>query len=251
MSGSGAANAITVGSATIPAMIDAGMPPATAAAIELASSMGGQFMPPVMGIAAFLMAEFLGKDYFDVVARGWVPALIYYITVATSVYLAGDPFRTRIVIGSFEEPGLARLCQSRRLRRRRRRPGRPDGGHHLAPMFAALYIFFVVGYRRCSSSTWCRCWDRAMVVARVHRLRCGDFSMPIPEMISDLALLLATLSIMTGALVITGVPTKLGSLLVEAAGVNLAAMVRSCPSSSARFSAPACRRRRPISWSPL
>ena len=44
-------------------------------------------------------------------------------------------------------------------------------------------------------------------------------------MISDLALLLATLSIMTGALVITGVPTKLGSLLIEAAGVNLAAMV--------------------------
>ena len=50
VSGSGAANSITVGSATIPAMIGAGMPPATAAAIENASSMGGQLMPPVMGI---------------------------------------------------------------------------------------------------------------------------------------------------------------------------------------------------------
>src|SRR5216684_8262119 len=58
VSGSGAANAITIGSATIPAMIGAGMPPATAAAIESASSLGGQLMPPVMGVAAFLMAEF-------------------------------------------------------------------------------------------------------------------------------------------------------------------------------------------------
>ena len=74
VSGSGAANSITVGSATIPSMIGAGLPPATAAAIENASSMGGQLMPPVMGIAAFLMADFLGVDYFDVVARGWAPA---------------------------------------------------------------------------------------------------------------------------------------------------------------------------------
>jgi TRAP-type uncharacterized transport system fused permease subunit len=56
VSGSGAANAITIGSATIPAMIGAGMPRATAAAIESASSLGGQLMPPVMGVSAFLMA---------------------------------------------------------------------------------------------------------------------------------------------------------------------------------------------------
>jgi TRAP-type uncharacterized transport system fused permease subunit len=62
VSGSGAANSITVGSATIPAMIGAGLPPATAAAIENASSMGAQLMPPVMGIVAFLMADFLGVD---------------------------------------------------------------------------------------------------------------------------------------------------------------------------------------------
>ena len=92
VSGSGAANAITIGSATIPAMIASGIPPATAAAIESASSLGGQLMPPVMGIAAFLMAEFLGVDYFDVVARGWVPALIYYATVSTSVYLLAIQF---------------------------------------------------------------------------------------------------------------------------------------------------------------
>ena len=109
VSGSGAANAITIGSATIPAMIGAGMPRATAAAIESASSLGGQLMPPVMGVAAFLMAEFLGKSYFDVVARGYVPALIYYATVAVSVYLLALRHRTRLVAGPFETLTLARL----------------------------------------------------------------------------------------------------------------------------------------------
>ena len=96
VSGSGAANAITVGSATIPAMIGAGMPPVVAAAIETASSLGGQLMPPVMGIAAFLMAEFLGRSYFDVVARGYAPAIIYYIGVSVSVYLLSTRYRARL-----------------------------------------------------------------------------------------------------------------------------------------------------------
>src|SRR5437763_2592184 len=107
VSGSGAANAITIGSATIPAMIGAGMPPATAAAIESASSLGGQLMPPVMGVLAFLMAEFLGKSYAEVVARGYVPALIYYATVAESVYLMAQRYRTSIVPGLFDDLPLS------------------------------------------------------------------------------------------------------------------------------------------------
>jgi TRAP transporter 4TM/12TM fusion protein len=225
VSGSGAANAITVGSATIPAMINSGLPPATAAAIENASSMGGQLMPPVMGIAAFLMAEFLGVGYFDVVARGWVPALIYYITVAMSVYLlslryrthrvAGAPadtlqWRDKVNIGAFVVVvgGLITLMAT----------------IFLAPMFAALYMFYVVG-------------AALLVINTVPLLRPGrwswrDFVAPLRrfldsyiDMITDIALLLATLSIMAGALVITGVPTKIGALMVDAAGVNLVAMV--------------------------
>src|SRR5262247_600112 len=141
VSGSGAANAITIGSATIPAMIGAGMPPATAAAIESASSLGGQLMPPVMGVAAFLMAEFLGKSYFEVVARGYVPALIYYATVAVSVYLLALRHRMRLVAGLRETmtwrdiinlaaflsviSGLVGLMAV----------------WNLAPQFAALYVF--------------------------------------------------------------------------------------------------------------
>jgi len=224
VSGSGAANAITIGSATIPAMIGAGMPRATAAAIESASSLGGQLMPPVMGVSAFLMAEFLGRSYFDVVARGYVPALIYYATVAVSVYLLAIRHRTRLVAISFEEltwrdwvnlgaflsvvGGLVGMMAV----------------WNLPPMFAALYVFVAVG-------------SVLFVVDLVPLLRPGRWSFgafikPIrkfldsyTDMTSDLTLLLATLGIMTGALVITGVPTKLGALLIEAAGFNLAAMV--------------------------
>jgi TRAP transporter 4TM/12TM fusion protein len=225
VSGSGAANSITVGSATIPAMIGAGLPPATAAAIENSSSMGGQLMPPVMGIAAFLMAEFLGVDYFDVVARGWVPALIYYLSVAVSVYLLAIRYRAHRVAGLKAEPlswrdqvnigafvfvitGLVGLMAAL----------------FLHPMFAALYMFAVTaaGLFLINLAPLLRPgrWSLAEFIAPLR-----TFLDSYIEMISDLTLLLATLSIMTGALVITGVPTKLGSLLVEAGGVNMAAMV--------------------------
>jgi TRAP transporter 4TM/12TM fusion protein len=224
VSGSGAANAITIGSATIPAMIGAGMPPATAAAIESASSLGGQLMPPVMGVSAFLMAEFLGKSYFDVVARGYVPALIYYVTVAISVYLLALRHRARLVRGSYQKltwrdvinlgaflaviSGLVGMMAA----------------WNLAPSFAALYVFVAVGGFMLIVNTISVLlpgqWSFAAFIAPIRR-----FLDSYIEMTADLTLLLATLAIMTGALVITGVPTKLGSLLIEAAGVNLAAMV--------------------------
>jgi TRAP transporter 4TM/12TM fusion protein len=225
VSGSGAANSITVGSATIPAMINAGLPPATAAAIENASSMGGQLMPPVMGIAAFLMAEFLGVDYFEVVARGWVPALIYYISVSTSVYLLATFYHTHMIVDLsakrlewrdkvnlgafvFVVGGLVTLMAT----------------IFLAPMFAALYMFCAAGAGllaiHVGSLLWLRQWSLKTFIAPLQRTLDSYL-----DMITDIAMLLATLSIMTGALVITGVPTKLGSLLVEAAGVSMAAMV--------------------------
>jgi TRAP transporter 4TM/12TM fusion protein len=225
VSGSGAANSITVGSATIPAMIQAGLPPATAAAIENASSMGGQLMPPVMGIAAFLMAEFLGVDYFDVVARGWVPALIYFTSVSVSVYLLATFYHTHMVvdksapklqwrdiinIGFFVATvgGLVGLMAVL----------------YLAPQFAAIDMFVVIGIAM-------------LLVHIVLLLQPGQWSLqkfiePLSrfldsyiDMITDITLLLATLAIMAGTLVITGVPTKLGFLLVEAAGINIVAMV--------------------------
>src|SRR6185369_7453352 len=145
ISGSGAANAITIGSATIPAMIGAGMPRATAAAIESASSLGGQLMPPVMGVAAFLMAEFLGKSYFEVVARGYVPALIYYATVAVSVYLLALRYRLRVVAGVGQALSRRDVVNLAAFIAVISSLVFMMAAWNLAPQFAALYAFVGVG----------------------------------------------------------------------------------------------------------
>jgi len=85
--GSGAADSALVGQFTIPAMRRAGFPALYAAATEGAAALGGLIMPPVMAIAAFLMAEFLGVSYFEVVIRGFVLAFIYYFSIILTVYL--------------------------------------------------------------------------------------------------------------------------------------------------------------------
>ena len=94
-SGSGAANAAITGQYTIPLMKKAGFPALHAGAVEAASSLGGLLMPPVMAIAGFLMADFLGVTYFEVIARGWAPALIFFGIISLSVYL----FTTRFIRG--------------------------------------------------------------------------------------------------------------------------------------------------------
>jgi len=86
-SGSGAANAAITGQYTIPLMKRAGFPALHAGAVEASSSLGGLLMPPVMAIAGFLMADFLGVTYFDVIARGYAPALIFFAIISLSVYL--------------------------------------------------------------------------------------------------------------------------------------------------------------------
>jgi TRAP transporter 4TM/12TM fusion protein len=224
ISGSGAANAITIGSATIPAMIGAGMPRATAAAIESSASLGGQLMPPVMGVAAFLMAEFLGKSYFEVVARGYVPALIYYATVAVSVYLLALRYRLRVVAGVGQALSRRDIVNLAAFIAVISSLVFMMAAWNLAPQFAALYAFVGVGSFLLAV--------HAVFLLADRRRSAAEFIGPLRrfldsyiEMTSDLTLLLATLAIMTGALVITGVPTKLGAMLIDLAGVNLAAMV--------------------------
>jgi len=94
-SGSGAANAAITGQYTIPLMKRAGFPPVYAGAVEASASLGGLLMPPVMAIAGFLMADFLGVTYFEVIARGYAPALIFYVIIAGSVYLLTTRFVRR------------------------------------------------------------------------------------------------------------------------------------------------------------
>jgi len=87
ISGSAAGNVATTGSVTIPAMKRAGYPPHVAAAIESVASTGGQLMPPVMGAAAFLMAEYLGIPYARVALAAIIPAIFYYLAAMVFIDL--------------------------------------------------------------------------------------------------------------------------------------------------------------------
>ncbi len=86
ISGSSVANTVTTGSLTIPAMKKVGYQPHFAAAVEAASSTGGQITPPIMGAAAFVMAEFLAIPYLDICIAAAVPALMHYVGVFTIVH---------------------------------------------------------------------------------------------------------------------------------------------------------------------
>lgn len=85
-SGAVTANVAGTGSFTIPLLKKFGVPPKFAGAIEAVASSGGQIMPPMMGATAFLMASFLGVSYLHIVIVGFLPAVLFYTTLACSVY---------------------------------------------------------------------------------------------------------------------------------------------------------------------
>ena len=87
VSGSSVGNTVTTGSITIPMMKKTGYKPEFAGAVEAASSTGGQIMPPIMGAAAFLMAEYMGIPYIEVAAKAILPAILYFAGIFITVHL--------------------------------------------------------------------------------------------------------------------------------------------------------------------
>ncbi len=87
ISGSSIANVVTTGTFTIPLMKRVGFTPEKAGAIEVASSTNGQLTPPIMGAAAFLMVEYVGVSYIEVIKHAFLPALISYIALVYIVHL--------------------------------------------------------------------------------------------------------------------------------------------------------------------
>ena len=85
--GSANANVVTTGSFTIPMMKRTGFKPELAAAIETAASTGGQIMPPIMGASAFLIVEFTGISYWEIVKVSILPAVLYFFSVYATVHL--------------------------------------------------------------------------------------------------------------------------------------------------------------------
>jgi len=87
ISGSAAANVVTTGAFTIPLMKSTGYPKEFAAGVEAVASTGGQLMPPIMGSAAFIMADYLGVAYIEIVKAAIIPVFLYYLSLFLSIHI--------------------------------------------------------------------------------------------------------------------------------------------------------------------
>lgn len=109
ISGSSIANVVTTGTFTIPMMKRTGFSAEKAGAVEVASSVNGQIMPPVMGAAAFLMVEYIGMPYVDIIKHAFLPAAISYIALLYIVHLESLKLGLQPIGGHQPKPWLRRL----------------------------------------------------------------------------------------------------------------------------------------------
>lgn len=131
ISGSSVANVATTGILTIPMMKQSGYRAHVAGGIEAAASTGGQLMPPIMGAAAFLMAEFLAIPYREVVVAALLPAIIYYVVIFTQVDLEAGKMGLK-GLRPEQLPAMGQLLQ--------------NGWLFVIPLFILIYALFVMSF---------------------------------------------------------------------------------------------------------
>ncbi len=112
ISGSAVANVMVDGPITIPLMKRSGFPPHFAAGVEAVASTGGQIMPPIMGAAAFVMAEFIGVSYGQVVIWALIPAVLYYVACFAAVHFEAKR-RGLVGVPRSELPKLGQVLRER------------------------------------------------------------------------------------------------------------------------------------------
>ena len=137
ITGSAAANTATTGSFTIPMIMDQGVRDDFACAIESVASSGGQMLPPIMGVAAFLMADILALPYVEIVRAATLPALLFYFSVGVAVHLSVHKFGwTTPGGGSFDKRVLL------------------QGVHYVIPLGVLLYTLVVLRYSPLSAGMY-------------------------------------------------------------------------------------------------
>jgi TRAP transporter 4TM/12TM fusion protein len=225
ISGSGAANATVVGSFTIPLMKRYGIPGEFAGAVETSASMGGLIMPPVMAVAGFIMAEFLGVPYWNVCLRGFALAFIYYSTLSLSIYLMSvrlmspDPIE-KVTMPVYDQIKTAifflgiifltilmgGLGWGEQL------AGLYTGGFMFA-LLILLFLFFKYGLRDLAA-------EKDALFANV-RITIETHA----ELTSYLTLLLATLGIMICLFTVTGFINRMGGMLLQLGEFHIIALI--------------------------
>ena len=212
ISGNVVSNVMTVGVVTIPLMRKVGFRPHLAAAIEACASTGGQIMPPVMGIAAFVMAEFMQVPYSEVALAATIPAILYYIALFIQVDL--DAARTNIrPMDPDQIPALSKVLK--------------QGWHFPIPFVVLIYALFWLNYE--AEQAGLLAIATALVLAFIfpfqnRRITPRDIYEMVRDTglsVLDLFMLGAASGIMIGALGYSGAGFTLTVVLIHLAGGSL------------------------------
>ena len=209
LTGSSVANVVGTGSFTIPMMKKLGYKPEFAGAVEATASTGGQLMPPIMGAAAFLMAEFTNTPYVKVIGAAAIPALLYYFGVWAGVHFEARKLGLRGMEKN-ELPKFSRIMRER--------------GHLLLPILIVVYLL-VAGYTPI----------RAALGAIVASIVCAGFKKETRLSFMDIVdglekgarnaitviAACACAGIIIGVVTQTGLGLKMGSMLVSIANGKL------------------------------
>ena len=225
ISGSGSANAVVVGSITIPLMKRYGLPGTVAGAVETAASMGGLLMPPMMGVGAFLMSEFLGVPYWDVVIRGFSLAFVYYVSLAFAIYLICARLLPHDAVAAPRVPRYDQIKTSvffLAVAFLIVLMGVWGIGELLAAIYTAGFMFVLLAaaflyFKHVLKDPLVK--DETLTGNVVLSLETHA------DMTSYLTLLLATLGIMIGLFTVTGFINRMGAMLLDLGAWNIMAMV--------------------------
>lgn len=209
ISGSSVANTVTTGAFTIPLMKGIGYKPYYAGAVEAAASTGGQIMPPVMGAAAFIMAEFTGIPYIKIIAAAAIPAILYYFAVGIMVHLEASKLGLE-GIPKEKLPKLGNIMKTQ--------------GYLLIPLVTIIY-FLIKGYTPLLSAFYAICVS--VVIAIIANLIKKNSSFGFKEFFSALeqggkssvgvACACACSGIIVGVVTLTGLGLRIAELIVTIA----------------------------------
>ena len=211
VNGSAIANAVTTGAFTIPLMMRAGYRGPFAAGVEACASMGGQLIPPVMGAAAFIMAETLQVSYGTVAFAATIPGVLYFVAVGAMVHFEAAR-RGLPVLPRAELPRLGSVLKR---------------DFHLLVGPGVLVWFLVEGRSPLFAGFWALAAAFAMSLAR-RDTRIGPARMlailtESAQSAMPVALACATVGIVVGVVSVTGLGLKLASGIVSLAGGSMLA----------------------------
>lgn len=207
LSGSSTANVAATGTFTIPLMKKAGFPPHLAAAIESLASTGGQFMPPIMGASAFIMAEMLGISYLDICIAAAIPGILYYICGFVAIDMESAKLGMKglpaSMLPKFKDVMLAR-------------------GHLLLPPCVLVYFLGIVRISPQKAAVWSTITAIGISVIRQStRITPRKFFEALWQgclSALNLVAVCACAGIIIVVLMVTGLGMALSSLLIEASG---------------------------------